>query len=73
MKINNKSMKTSTIFDLEDGDIFLFEDAYYIASDIDWCSHLRTCYNLNINSVRNFTVNREVVAWDRNECELNIR
>lgn len=72
MKIKNNSMKTSTIFDLEKGDIFLYEDNYYIASEIDWCAHMRICYDLTNNNMFKFYDNKSVVAWDRNECELII-
>lgn len=72
MKIKNNSMKISTIFDLENGDIFLYEDGYYIAGEIDWCGHVRICYDLSNNIMFKFYDNKSVVAWDRHECELII-
>lgn len=73
MKINNKSITTDAIFNIEEGDIFLFNDHYYIAGEIDWHSHMRVCYDLTINREKKFTNNEAVVAWDKNTCELILR
>lgn len=73
MRINNKSMKCSRLFDLDCGDIFFKDDHYYIAGEVDYYSCTRKCFDITINELRNFTCNYDVIAWDRNECELIIK
>lgn len=73
MKITNGSLKLSTIFDLDEEDIFLYEGNYYIAGRIDYCNHRRECYNLTLNLTRTFTVNFECYGWNSENCELIIR
>ena len=72
MKIKNNSMKTDSLFNLDEGDIFLYNDHYYIAGEISFIDHRRECYDLSMNYVRIFTVNYEVISWNGNECELII-
>lgn len=73
MKIKNGTLNLTTLFDIEVGDIFLYEEHYYIAGEINWCDHYRECYDLTINLHRQFTVNHTVYAWDGRNCELVIR
>ena len=73
MKITNGTMKLSTLFDLDEGDIFLYEEHYYIAGTINYYDQTRECYDLTINLSRKFTVNHTCYAWYGENCELIIR
>lgn len=72
MKITNGTLKLSTIFELDDEDIFLYEEHYYIAGRIDY-NHYRESYDITLNTERTFTVNDTCYAWSGKNCELIIR
>ena len=73
MKITNGSLNLTTIFDLDDEDIFLYEEHYYIAGTIDYYNRRRECYDITLNTARTFTVNHTCYAWSGENCELIIR
>lgn len=73
MKIKNNSMKLCMLFELEEGDIFLYENCYYIAGETCMIDHRRNCYNLTLNTTKEFIINHTVYAWDGRQCELIVR
>lgn len=70
MRIMKAERNISQVMALDNGDIFILNDYYYVTGEINMIDNCRECYNLTLNCVSKIRCNIIVEYWHGDNVKL---